>query len=107
MSVTFSAMANVASQSAQNFGLASANSMGLGQSEANGLAVTNLLGGDSSSNSGPMTKQEFGASVVTQTIGMLNSDGNNNSGSGLGMDFQMSVLGAGLAGKGGIINTFG
>jgi hypothetical protein len=107
MSVTFSAMAGVASQSAMAFGQAQASSMGLGQTEANALAVTNLMGGDSSGGAGPMNKQEFGASVVTQTINNLNQNGKKKNSSGLGMDFQMSVLGAGLAGKGGIINVMG
>jgi hypothetical protein len=104
MSVTFSAMASVASQSAMAFGQAQASTMGLGQTEANSLAVTSLMGGDSSGGASPMTKQEFGASVVTQTMNKLSSGGGNSGGSGLGMDFQMSVLGAGLAGKGGNIN---
>lgn len=100
MSVTFSAMANVASQTAQSYGLAQANSMGLGQTEANALAVTNLMGGDSGGMSaGPTNKQEFGAAVVTQTTNNLNS-GKKSSGLGVGMDFQMKVLGAGLASKG-------
>lgn len=107
MSVTFSAMANVASQSAQNYGLAKANSLGLGQTEANALAITNLVGGDSSGNAGPMTKQEFGASVVTQTVDNLNHGRRKSHGPGVSMDFQMKVLGAGLTGKGGIINTIG
>lgn len=104
MSVTFSAMANIASQTAQNYGLAQANSMGLGQSEANALAVTNLMGG---SGSGPTTRQEFGASVVTQTIDKLGNGPKKNSGPGVGMDFQMAVLGAGLSRKGGIFSAVG
>lgn len=104
MSVTFSAMANIASQTAQNYGLAQANSQGLGQTEANALAVTNLMGGSGSGESSPMTKQEFGASVVTQTISKLGSGGSGGSGGGLSMDFQMKVLGAGLTGKGNNIN---
>ncbi len=106
MSVTFSAMANVASQSSMAFGQAQANSMGLGQTEANALAVTNLMGGGSGGMSaGPMTKQEFGASVVTQTLNKLGGGGKNSSGPGVGMDFQMKVLGAGLANKGLNINN--
>ena len=95
--VTYGNIASIQSQSSMAIGQAQAGSMGLGETEANALGVTNLMGGSDEKEGG----------LVTKTLEMMNK---KEKGGSLMMSQkdQMSVLNAGLGlNKGGIMDALG
>jgi hypothetical protein len=52
-----------------------------------------------------MSRQEFGAQVVSKTLDYMNSNSSSSSGFNADYDFQTSVLGAAYSGTGTVLDT--
>lgn len=76
MALTIGNLAQIGAQSAMTVGKAQANQLGLGQKSAQGLAINNLMGGDSGDKglmgASPVRKGTVGASLIDKTLNLLN-----------------------------------
>lgn len=104
MPLTIGSMASMASNMAMNQGVASANSLGLGEDSASALAIGNLMD-DEDQGMGLLGKSGLGASVVNKTLGLLNKDQDNKLG-GItpSIQDQKNIIGAGLGLGGSLID---